>query len=57
MRGLPEQIFKQITTVNPASKRDEELRAIILNAGKNVEVWQATQKNFGMINRPSKSTG
>jgi hypothetical protein len=22
-----------------------------------VEVWQATQRNFGMINRPSKSTG
>ena len=57
MRGLPEQIFKQLTTVNPASKTNEELRSIILNTGKNVEVWQATQKDFGMINRPSKSTG
>jgi hypothetical protein len=57
MRGLPEQIFKQLPTVNPANKTDEELGNIILNAGNNVEVWQAIQKNFGMINRPSKSTG
>jgi hypothetical protein len=42
MRGLPPQIFKQLTTVNWADKTDEKLRTIILNTGKNVEVWQAT---------------
>jgi hypothetical protein len=57
IRGLPEKIFKQLTMVNPADKTDDELREIILTAGKNVEVWQATERNFGMINKPSKSTG
>jgi hypothetical protein len=57
MRGLPPQIFKQLTTVNPADKTENELRKIILTAGKNVKVWQATAKNFGIINKPSKSTG
>jgi hypothetical protein len=57
MRGLPKHIFKQLTMVNPADKTDEELRSIILTTGRNVEVWQATEKNFGMLNKPSKSTG
>jgi hypothetical protein len=57
MRGLPQKIFKQLTMVNPADKTDDELREIILTAGKNVEVWQATERNFGMINKPSKSIG
>jgi hypothetical protein len=57
MRGLPPQIFKQLTTVNPAEKKDVELKEMILTAGMNVEVWQATEKNFGIINTPSKSSG
>ena len=57
MRSLPPQIFKQLNTVNPANKTDEELREIVLTAEKNVEIWQATQKNFGLISKPSKSTG
>jgi hypothetical protein len=56
MRSLPPQIFKQLNTVNPANKTDEELREIVLTTGKNVEIWQATQKNFGIISKPSKST-
>jgi hypothetical protein len=56
MRSLPPQIFKQLSLVNPADKTDAELREIVLNAGMNVEVWQATEKNFGIINRLSKST-
>jgi hypothetical protein len=56
MKELPQQIFKQLSTLNPADKTDAELREIILNAGKNVEIWQATEKNFGMV-RNSKSTG
>jgi hypothetical protein len=42
MRSLPPQIFKQLNTVNPANKTDEELREIVLTAGKNVEILQAT---------------
>jgi hypothetical protein len=57
IRGLPAQIFKQLSTDNPVDKTDKELREIILTAGKNFEVWQATEKNFGIINKPSKSTG
>jgi hypothetical protein len=57
MRGLPPQIFKRLTTVNPANKTDEKLWEIILITGKNVEVWQTTEKNFGIINKPLKSTG
>ena len=57
IRELLPQIFKQLTTVNPADKTDEELREIILTAGKNVEVWEAMEKNFGIINKLSKSTG
>jgi hypothetical protein len=56
MQGLPQQMFKQLCTINLADKADAELREIILNAGKNVEIWQATEKNFGMV-RSSKSTG
>jgi hypothetical protein len=56
MKELPQQIFKQLSTLNPADKTDAELREVILNAGKNVEIWQATEKNFGMV-RNSKSTG
>jgi hypothetical protein len=48
-KGLPQHIFKQLSTVNPVDKIDAELRQIILNTGKNVEIWQATEKNFGMI--------
>jgi hypothetical protein len=55
MKGLPPQIIKQLTTVNPADKTNEELREIILMAGKNMEVWQASEKNFGIIHKPSKS--
>jgi hypothetical protein len=43
--------------VNPADKTDDELREIILTAGKNVEAWKATERNFGIINKSSKSTG
>jgi hypothetical protein len=57
MRGLPPQIFKQLTTVNPADKTDDEIREIIFTVGKNVEVWQATEKNFGRINKPPTSSG
>jgi hypothetical protein len=57
MKGLPQQIFKQLTTVNPADKTDNKLREIILTAGKNIEIWQTTKKNFGMMNRSAKSTG
>jgi hypothetical protein len=57
MKGLPQQIFKQLTTDSPADKTDDELSDIILTAGKKVEVWQATEKNFGMMSRPAKSTG
>jgi hypothetical protein len=57
IRSLPPQIFKQLNTVNPTSKTDEELREIVLTAGKNVEIWQATQKNFGIISKSSKSSG
>jgi hypothetical protein len=57
IKELPPQIFKQLTMVNPANKTDDELREIILTAGNNVEVWQATERNFGIINKPSKSTG
>jgi hypothetical protein len=32
MRGLPPQIFKQLTPVNPADKTDDELGEIILTA-------------------------
>jgi hypothetical protein len=56
MKELPPQIFKQLTTVNPAEKTDSELREIILTAGKNVEIWQATEKNFGIISKTSKPT-
>ena len=55
MRGLPPQIFKQLSTVNPANKTDEELREIIINAGKNVEVWQATERNFGIMGKAPRS--
>jgi hypothetical protein len=55
MRSLPPQIFKQLSLVNPADKTDVELREIVLNVGKNVEVWQATEKNFGIIIKPPKS--
>jgi hypothetical protein len=57
MRELPPQIFKQLTTVNPADKTDDKLREIILTAEKNIEAWQATERNFGIINKPSKSMG
>jgi hypothetical protein len=57
MRGRPPQIFKQQTTVNPVDKTDDELREIILTSRKNIEVWQATERNFGIINKPSKSMG
>jgi hypothetical protein len=57
MRGLPPQIFKHLATVNSANKTNAELRTIILNARKNVEIWQVTAKNFGIINPPSKSSG
>jgi hypothetical protein len=56
MKELPPQIFKQLSTLNPADKTDAELREVILNAGKNMEIWQATEKNFGMV-RTSKSMG
>jgi hypothetical protein len=56
MKELPQQICKQLSTCNPADKTDAELREIILNAGKNMEIWQATEKNFVMV-RNSKSTG
>jgi hypothetical protein len=39
MRGLPPQIFKHLATVNSANKTNAELRTIILNARKNVEIW------------------
>jgi hypothetical protein len=38
MRGLLPLIFKQLTTVNPADKTDDELREIILTAGKIIKV-------------------
>jgi hypothetical protein len=57
MKELPSAIFKQLTLVNPADKTDEELREIILTAGKNVEVWQATEKNFGIVRKAPKATG
>jgi hypothetical protein len=56
LRVLPQLIFMQLTTINPAGKTDDKLQEIILTAEKNVEVWQATEKNFIMINKPSKST-
>jgi hypothetical protein len=43
--------------VIPANKTDDQLREIILTAGKNVEVWLATERTFGIINPPWKSTG
>jgi hypothetical protein len=57
MSQLPQQVFKQLSTMNPADKTDAELREIILNAGKNVEIWQATAKNFGMIKKTPKASG
>jgi hypothetical protein len=56
MKELPPQIFKQLSTLNPADKTDSDPREVILNARKNTEIWQATEKNFRMV-RYSKSTG
>jgi hypothetical protein len=51
MSKLPSEIFKHLTLINPADKTDEELREIIINAGKNVEVWKANEKNFGFMGK------
>ena len=55
MSKLPPQVFKQLSLINPADKTDDELREIIINAGKNAEVWQATERNFGFMGK-SRST-
>src|ERR1700681_427522 len=51
MSKLPSEIFKHLTLINPADKTDEELREIIINAGKIVEVWKANEKNFGFMGK------
>jgi hypothetical protein len=49
MRSLPPQISKQLSTISPAEKSDEELGEVFMNVGKNEDVWQATEIFFKII--------
>jgi hypothetical protein len=46
-----------MTMVNPTDKTDGKLRETILTAQMNIEVWQATKRNFRILNKPSKTMG
>jgi hypothetical protein len=43
------QMFKQFTIINPAENTEEGLQMVIINTGMKLIVWQATEKNFGMV--------
>jgi hypothetical protein len=47
LQRLPQKILDQMHTVDPTGKTDQEIFAIITNAGRTAEKWEAARKNLG----------
>jgi len=45
---LPHKILEQMHTIDLTSKTDEEIIAIITNAGRTAEKWDEAKKNLGL---------
>jgi len=48
LERLPQKIIEQMHTVDLTGKTDQEIIAIITNAGGTVEKWEAARKNLGL---------
>jgi len=48
LEHLPQKIIEQMHTVDLTGKTDQEIIAIITNAGQTAEKWEAARKNLGL---------